>query len=208
MSLTKMIYLIMIAAIGALALIGASNAMAEGSTSWCKKRETPCPEAQLYLGGQHFKAEATNVELLTSGFTVKCASAFTLGNLLNELANPLETEITALSFTNCKSGAMTCEIKTVAFGKELFLRIAETYTATVTVHNTSWLVKCGALIHCVYGGLHTFTFYSTTGGGEEEKAPDEKEETAVETESMGCPATAKWDGDWIYSLPLPIYISS
>jgi hypothetical protein len=214
MRYTKVIGLVAVAAIVAMAFVGASSAMANGETSWCKVRQIPCQAANLYPGGTHFKAEATNTELLTSLGVIVCGSSVLLGNLLNELANPLLGEITALTYANCTLNGNACEVKSPAVGHLLFLRTAG-YAGTATSHNTSTLVKCVAAgIHCVFGGLRVLTFTSTGGGAEKEEkegVPTEEEETKDKvTKESGalCPATAEWDTRYVFSLPTPIYLSA
>lgn len=210
----KVFGLVAIAALAAMALVGVSSATANGSTSWCKVRQIPCQPANLYPGGTHFNAEATNLKLLTSLGDIECEKSTLLGNLLNELANPLLAEITVLSYTNCKLGANACEVKSPAVGHLLYLRTAG-YAGTATSHNTSTLVKCVAAgLHCVYGGLRVLSFTSTGGGaeeGEEKGVPAEEEETKGETKKESgffCPTTAFWDTEYIFSLPTPIYLSA
>lgn len=218
MNYKKIIGLVPIAAIAALALVGPPSALATFETSWCKVREIPCEAGHLYKSGtEHgfYEAKAQNPELLTSLGTIKCQESVLTGTLLNELASPLLAELNSLTFSGCKrNGTENCELKQTALGHALFLRTAG-YGGTVVWHNTSVLLKCvGMGIHCVFGGLREFNFTSSGGNAEkeEEKSVEahasESKDGVKEEEGLVCPETSSWDTNYVFVTPTPIYLSS
>ena len=204
----KVVGLVAVAALAVTAIVGPSSAMAVSKTALCKVEQRPCPAGNTYPGGTHIHGAATNVKLLSMTVNVECASSVLLANQLNELEKPITAEITVFTFTGCiKEGGGNCEVKAVALGQLLFLNAIANFLGTVTQHNTSVLVKCGIVIHCVFGGLRVLHWPAP---GESEKAglgELEENEGVVESEKGICPTQATWDSHYVITLPTPIYIS-
>jgi len=85
----KMLGLVALAALMAMAFVGASSATGEGSTALCKVEESPCASGNRIT---HFHRESSfsvHSYILWSGPTVECET-LALGDALNSgLGNPL-----------------------------------------------------------------------------------------------------------------------
>src|SRR4051794_1898366 len=120
--------LVVVAAVAAMALVGATSAMAEGTTTLCKENKTPCPTTSRYAAGTALEGLATNPTLLGKFFgitgTISCEHSVVAGTLDSAIGTPLTGTISTISFTgNCKdSFGDTCSVKTVKTGKLDLLR--------------------------------------------------------------------------------------
>src|SRR4051794_36916434 len=83
----KLIGLTALAALTAMAFVGASSAMAEGSTALCKVDQTPC-ETKNLVSHVHEETLVGNPGTLLSEPTVQCNVLF-LGDASPTLGNPL-----------------------------------------------------------------------------------------------------------------------
>lgn len=92
----KFIKILGLAAIAAMALVGASSAMANGPTVLCKVHEEPCAAANIYTG--HFEGLAKNPEVLSPIANIKCNHSVILGNALG-LAAPQVTHLELVSIS-------------------------------------------------------------------------------------------------------------
>jgi len=101
MKYVKMLGLAAIAAIAAMAFIGAGSASA---TTLCKVNTSPCPEASRYP--VHSTVLALSTEAVLSGsLSVTCHSHVTVLSESNDgVGAPLLGKITALTWTSCKGG--------------------------------------------------------------------------------------------------------
>jgi hypothetical protein len=139
----KMFGLAALAALMAMALVGATSAMATGSTALCKADESPCAAGNIVT---HVHEESIgHAKLLSSFATVECEALF-LGDALNGgLSNPLVIHgtftYTCLNGCTAEEQNSPAEIKVLRTGTEL----AEV-TGEGLVH-----VECG--LDCVYNGV-------------------------------------------------------
>jgi hypothetical protein len=209
--LIKSLGLTAVAAIAAMAFVGASSAMAE-STALCTANELPCQSANIYTG--HVEATATNPTLKTNVATITCESSTILGNALG-LGNPLIIHLELLDLIgSCKTaGGTACEFETLTpLGLLSVLKKLNTMEGTVSFENTWVLVKCGFLIHCEYGGTFTVgtALSSTTPLTTTSLALIHASATTGKKETLafeGCPNESVWTALYTIQLPHQIFIS-
>lgn len=191
MRLIKMFGLAAIAAVAAMAFVGASSAMA-GSTSLCKEAssELACPTGQQ-ASAVHFFAE--DAELLTPDIIVQCDALFS-GTTANPLGAPL-VFTGHLVYTSCNNLCSVTEESEVATIETL-----KTGSETATVTGSGEVrVSCGVVINCVYNGNglvgHGLGPAETGGNGSVifEEAPVER------TGGIGliCPPEAALDAEFV-----------
>jgi hypothetical protein len=144
-----------IAAVAAMAFIGAGTASATQSTHLCKKAPVnllcPAGEAATEVHGI-----ATNPLLHTSLVNVECASSLAKATL-EALGKPQLALITDLTWTTCEThGGTNCTVTTQLKGLLEILKLSSTdahvygLPANANHNGTTVLVKCGAFIHCSY----------------------------------------------------------
>jgi len=200
----KMLGLAALAALMAMAFVGASSAMAT-TTQLCNTDSAPCGSAVTHV----HEATTTNALLLNSLGNVKCAVLF------------LSTSVGALGAPQSIEGKFTysgCFRKKI-FGGEEACTVTELnspvkITVLRTTHETGTVtgegeveVKCGSAIECVYNGENlTGTakgpLLSTAANGEVTLT----EQPTHAVKGAFCPETAKLD---ITTTPLTAtYLSS
>ncbi|HEX6752051.1 MAG TPA: hypothetical protein VF093_00495 [Solirubrobacterales bacterium] len=143
MRLIKLFGLAAMAAVIAMALAGASTAMANGSTAICKVHQDPC------VGANHFKAvhfvnrPGTVLGFLTEDFTALCLNVLRQADVL-ALANPQEVHTTQLTFTGCGTTAAhnncTFTVEQLALGDLLRTALNK---GRETFLSGRFKVKCG-----------------------------------------------------------------
>lgn len=207
----KKLSFVVVAAIAAMALVGASSAMATGTTTLCKENKTPCPEAQRYPAGTVIEGLATNPVLLGTFFgltgTVQCEHSVVSGKLNSSIGTPLTGTISKITFTgNCKSTfGGTCTVTTVKTGTLDLLRTASNL-GTATSLGNEIKVECGGFpaINCVFGGspqLHA--------EGSPTKHLTATNATLTAVSGSACPTNPRWDA--LYKIIQPsgnLFISS
>jgi len=152
----KMLGLAAVAAISAMALFGASSAMATFDTALCSEKspELKCPDAKL-VKHVHFLAE--DGTLVTTAGTVLCKYALVSAEVL-ALGKPLLIHFLkeGLTYTECKLGVLKCTAETVHYGLlDLLKTKADLGVLTdlpVGGLYTEVHVVCGELINCTYKG--------------------------------------------------------
>jgi hypothetical protein len=191
-----MIGLAAVAAIAAMAFVGASSAMANGPTALCKVNEEPCAPGNL-TGHVHFEStEEPTLETETPKLTVKCLSSLALGDA-EALGNPTGVTLTELLWTGCYlapfSGTHNCTVKTEATGLIDVLRTAANL-GTATALGTEVRVTCGAVINCVYGGptITGLTVEGALHNGSTSHGRLKAPGIAVPKVKGLCPASSKW----------------
>jgi hypothetical protein len=99
----KMFGLAAVAAIAAMAFVGAAAAQADTEVVLCKKAEALCAAANVYPVGTEIKATATNPELLGGPLPEKCSTSETTGKTTSAggMGAPLLGEIATLTFSSC-----------------------------------------------------------------------------------------------------------
>jgi hypothetical protein len=198
----KKLGLVVVAAVAAMALVGASSAMAEGTTALCKVNTDPCPAASRYPAGTVLEGVASNPTLLGKFFgitgTITCEKSVVAGTLNSAVGTPLTGTITTISFTgNCKdSFGDSCPVSTVKTGTLDLLRTGPN-VGTATSLGNEILVKCSGFINmdCVFAGTPQLK-------AEGSPAKELTASAAVLTGSgSGCPENPRWDA--LYKLVKP-----
>ena len=176
-----------IAALMAMALVGASSAMA-GSTTLCKKDATPCPTKEI-VSSIH-EVSVGKAKLLSTFLTVECDVLFS-GTSLGT-ASPIVIHGN-FTYTNCGSCTVT-ETSTSVLIK--VLRTSHE-TAEVTGEGEVFVDCGGSSLECEYDGENL----KGTGKGPllSAQSPDNGEVSlqGQEVHKTGggffCPATSKLD---------------
>jgi hypothetical protein len=147
----KLIGLTALAALTAMALVGASSAMAEGSTALCNIDPVGtevCPSGNLVAHVHEETLPGHKAVLLSSSLNVECKTLF-LGDASPTLGNPLVLT-GKFTYTECTSGCTVVEqsasstIKVLKLGHEL---------ADVTGEGQVKLTCAFGFIKCVYNGV-------------------------------------------------------
>lgn len=141
MKLIKTFGFAAVAAIAAMAFLGASSAMAE-STQLCSHNEAPCAAGNV-ISHVHFVDPDAILE--TNVLTVECESLF-LGDSLG-LAAPLVIHGN-FTYSNCSSGCTATQTSTSALIEVLKEGAGGSVKGTAEVN-----VHCGSLINCTYNGV-------------------------------------------------------
>jgi len=202
MRLIKMLGVSAIAAVIAMAFLGASSATAT-NTALCKEDVITqagevCPEANRIHHVHAVSVSPTGVQglfvkLLNNIITVECEALF-LGDVTSaaNLGNPLALKGT-FTYPTCNGG---CTMQQVS------------PTATVTILKTAQelgevryvaeiLEQCGAVLHCVYDGSglvgHVLGGLATGATLGEKTHLTYSEAVKTKIKGFLCPATAKLD---------------
>jgi hypothetical protein len=144
MRLIKMLGLAVIAALAAMALIGAPSASAE-STALCKAHESPCAEKNTFPAGTTILLSFLEGILETELGNVECEGAHAQGKTVNKLGSPLEIKIESASTEGCG----TCSVTISTLGTLLLLKTASNL-AEVTVHGVLAKASCAGILNCNY----------------------------------------------------------
>ncbi len=200
----KMLGLAVMAALMAMALVGASSAMAE-NTSLCTADENPCSAAnQVTHVHESTLAGSTNrASLLTNLATIRCQVLF-LGDVSgSSLANPLVLS-GGFSYSECNFGCTVVEV-----GGPVTIKVLKTAAELAAVTGEGEVkIDCTLVgIHCTYNGeglsghgLGPLTSTEPNGSTSLSEQPTKK------VSGSACPETAKLD---IVTTPLTAtYISS
>jgi hypothetical protein len=147
----KMFDLAAIAALLAMAFVGASSAMATGSTALCTVDESPCSAGNIVTHVHETTLSGAKARLLGNP-EVKCNVLF-LGDALNSgLANPLIIHGN-FTYTNCEGGCTVeeengpTEIKVLRGAAELTTITYDNFSSVLLLH-----LKCLFDIDCYYVG--------------------------------------------------------
>jgi hypothetical protein len=139
-----------LAAVAAMAFVGASSAMGE-NTAICKVHEEPCASGNI-AQTVHMVAGTTILE--TDLTTVLCLGALGVGTT-EGLGAPAGYTITSLTWSNCgtTSAHNNCTVTTLQNGLLDVLKTALNL-GTAAALGTEVLVECNILLgfHCIYGG--------------------------------------------------------
>jgi hypothetical protein len=168
MRFIKIFSLTAVMALAAMALVGASSALAE-PTALCTVNESPC--THIYTG--HIEGKALNPELAGKFFGIKgtftCEHSFILGNALG-LGSPQVTHFESISFLgNCHllaplTNVACTAIESKALGLVDLLKTAANL-GVATFLNTTIFMHCGSLLECVLGGEPQFHALGSEGTG-------------------------------------------
>ncbi len=230
----KMFGLASIAAVAAMALIGASSALAE-STALCKVSTSPCPEKSLYPAGTVVKAQLlhqttsleTNLEVVTPSRLlgpelaeeVRCWESSASGSTTTGLVEggPVEGTLENLSFGHCfhKSG-VKCEVIIEQLGTLSVLKTAVNL-GEAKVNNVLAKVECGispVVFRCIYRTNELPMHAEGTGpnGSATEPAELVADHALLELTNpltgIGCPSEGFFDAAYEITEPAPGYITS
>jgi len=147
----KMLGLAALAALLAMAFVGASSAMA-GTTKLCSSdvetvaEENSCGEV-THVHETTLSGEANQATLLSSVINVKCDVLF-LSTKVGAAAAPLVIE-GKFTYTNCNGGS--CEVKEVTSPSTIEVLRTSHETSSVTGEGEV-NVHCGFFINCTYNG--------------------------------------------------------
>jgi hypothetical protein len=191
--LVKMFGLTALAAVAAMAFIGASSASA-GNTQLCKVHtSTTCPAGSAATG-VHFVNEGVGF-LLNNLVDVLCLTVLGQGTPL-ALGSPQQVHSTALNFTNCGTSASHNECVITTEVQPLFnLLHTALNVGQLTAEGGVTRVKCTVFgfikIDCKYGtaGLE----FEVKGGNPATLTTSEKEVTFLGGSAL-CPDESSLDG--------------
>ena len=201
-----MLGLAALAALMAMAFVGASSAMAE-NTALCKVmagagEDENCTAGNLASHVHETTLTGNLAKLLTNILTVECDVLF-LGDVTSAglLGNPLAIKGN-FTYTPCNSGCEAKEVSTHA----LITALKKGHELAEVKGSAEVLVKCGKLLHCVYNGTglvgHALgPLLSTETNGD----VTIKDQSTTKVSGTLCPNTAKLD---LVTTPLePLYIT-
>jgi hypothetical protein len=194
-----------IAAVAAMAFVGASSASAT-NTALCTANELVCATGNVYTG--HVEALSLSPVLLSSVGNVECEHSVILGNALG-LANPLVIHLELIDFTgNCHLGITGCTVVTKALGLLLLLKTGHNVaTKSLESHGNNVLVNCAGVLHCVYGGLFSVTALGYNDATEELAIVHTEKVSLPKVSGLLCPEEGTWDALYKILLPHKIYIA-
>jgi hypothetical protein len=200
----KMIGLASVAAVAAMAFIGASSAMA-GNTALCSSNEGGAETcaAGNQVATVHFVAK--NGILLTgsSSSDVTCKEALLSGNVLG-LAAPQQVHPTALTYSGCTTffGLVSCTVTTTHFGLLDALKTGATVGTVVDLASggafTEVHVECAnGSINCTYKGENLTGNAESASGANNGTVSYEKAAVTKVAGGSACPTTAELDATFI-----------
>lgn len=222
MRLIKLLGLAATAVVAAMAFVGASSAMASGSTALCKVDELVCQTANLYPADTTVLASLLNPGLTGVGASLlgpnlvletTCFQSHSSGKTLSALASPLTGHLKTLTFSHCfhKSG-VACTVTINTLGELLLLKTAPNL-GLATVHNVLATVECGiapVVFRCFYK-TNAMDMHALGTGLDGTAAMLVADHAALEEEkkitSIGCPSSGFFDGAYEILSPTPTYIS-
>jgi hypothetical protein len=198
MKLIKTLGFTAIAAIAAMALLGANSAMANTSTSLCKVSTNPCPPASLYPSGTVIEGLAVNPVFLGTFFgivgEIECDHSVISGKTEGALSQPLVVKVTLITFTgNCESTfGGTCTITTAKTGKLDLLRTGPNAGIATSLGNEI-TVACSGFpsIECTFGGEPPLA-----ANGSSTKTLTANNAPLVAVSGSACPSSPRWDAKY------------
>jgi hypothetical protein len=188
----KMLGLAAFAALMAMALLGASSAVA-GNTQLCKADENPCAAANVISHVHEETLAGQQATLLTSLGNVSCATTLFLGLTLG-LGAPLVIHGN-FTFSTCKRGGVqNCTV--IEDSTDSLLEVLRTghETASVT-YEIEVKVECGLFIQCVFD-THSASLVGTAKGPLLASSANGEVVISDQAVSSGgpiCPMTKKLD---------------
>jgi hypothetical protein len=189
-----------VAAVAAMAFLGAGTATATNSTHLCKKpaqADLKCPTGEA---ATEVHGIATEPLLDSSAVNVKCESSLAKATL-GVLGSPQIALITDLTWTNCKThGGTNCTVTTLLKGLLKILKLSSSdahvtgVPADANHTGTTVLVECGVFIHCSYEATASTTLLALPLTGSEVAILHAKTAVTASTthDSFFCPKTSEW----------------
>ena len=188
----KILGLAALAALVAMAFVGATSAMAE-STALCQSDEGTCAEANRVSHIHEATSEGSKAFLL-SFVKVECDVLF-LGDVQNagNLGNPLEI-LGDFTWSNCKtSGGTSCTVAEVS-GTDTKISVLKSGHELAAVTGAGeFTFKCTPLISCTYNwtGLQAHAFGPLLS--EAENGETKLEKQVLNRVKGFCPETSELD---------------
>ncbi len=203
----KALSLGLLAAIGAMALIGVGSASAEsGTVTLCKVKQLACPVASQYPAGTVVKGKLkTGTKAVLSGsLKVECEeSGVALQTKGEQLGKTLLGSFTELTFKKCT----TCPTVTslLALFGEAHLRSSGNLKGVLTVLTpTVHLEGCFGFAKCTVSASAVELDADTTVEPGTIKAENEK----LSVSGFGCGTEGTWNAEYVLTAPTPLYIES
>lgn len=202
----KMLGLSLLAAMAAMAAIGAGTASA---TKLCAVNSAPCPAGDTYGKGTSIKAQlvAGTTSTMASGFvTINCTDSSISGKTTSAGGGTgvaVTGEISSVSWKNCTSNLGSCT------ASSLFTPWKAEVTGsggngTMSVSNAGGKFTCGG-VTCEYKASKASV--SVSGG-----SPATIKASNVSFSKVGgsflCSSTASWSGEYEATSPNPLFIVS
>lgn len=223
----KMFGLALVAAVAAMALVGASSALAE-STALCKVNENPCALANQYPAGTIIEAQllhqtessAENLKNVSPSLLlgpnlveeVRCWESSASGETTTGLATPLEGKLTGLSFGHCfhKTG-VGCTVTVNQLGTLTLLKTGANL-GEAKVNGVLVTVVCGVspvVLECVYKTEALPMAAKGTGPlGEVAELTADHAKLTKEGIGISCPSEGFFDAKYEIVEPAAGYITS
>jgi hypothetical protein len=220
-----MLGLAMVAAIAAMAFVGASSASAqEHKIVLCKELVTLCPNGKLWPAGTKLTALATNPEMHSSlGTSTKCEDSLITGELAEEIGSPLSFKNLSMAFGSLPTPklGLGCTGSCTGTGEETFHPVLEDLKVEVEVTDKYYLkltvllalLKCPIVGTCIYRAENILVPISHTGkhaahSGEnlplatfevilQRKTTHTNTEGKAVNGSSFCPSSSEWLADYI-----------
>jgi len=180
MKLIKMLGLAVVAAIAAMAFVGAGTA----SAHWCKVNQNPCEAKNEYPVGTKIAVKSTDAKL-SGTISTDCESLASLE--LTTIGAELKGKVLSLNFTNCTNGCVatvnkngTFDDKATGGGNGTILMLGVEVTLT----------KCLGFVSCVAKG-DDVTLALTGGAVGTAKGTALNQSLALS--GFGCGSTGTWN---------------
>jgi hypothetical protein len=225
----KMFGLALVAAVTAMALVGAPSALAAESTALCKVSTSPCPEKSIYPSGTIVKAQLLhqtasleeNLKNVSPSLLlgpnlveeVRCWEASASGKTTSGLATegPVTGTLEALAFSHCfhKTG-VACTVTVNKLGT-LTLQKTGVNLGEARVNGVLVTVVCGVVFECVYKteGL-PMAAKGTGPSGEVAELVADHAKLVLENPltGIGCPSEGFFDAAYEITEPATGFITS
>ena len=206
MRLIKMLGLAMVAAIAAMAFIGAGTASA---TVLCEvEAEETCPEESVYPAGTAIEAELeeeTKSVLESEAVTIECQESTLVGETTSKGGGegvPVEGEFTEVTWAECTSGLGKCTVKALELPWNWELNWTEKSDGQLFVFPFKKTFTCG-FITCEFGAELEIKF---KGGNN----PSISATVSILVKISGffCSAEAKWSAQFSVTIPKPVFVKN
>jgi hypothetical protein len=200
----KMLGLGLLAAMAAMAFLGAGTASA---TKLCSVNTSPCPAGSTYGKGTAIKAQlvAGTTSTMSSGFVnITCTESTISGKTTSEGgAGAVKGEITSVTWKNCTSGlgACTASALNTPWPAEV---TGSGGNGTMSISGAGGKFTCGGTT-CEYSTSKSSV--SVSGGN-----PATIKASNISFSKIGggflCSSTASWSGTYEATAPKPLFIVS
>jgi hypothetical protein len=206
----KLLSLAGIAAIAAMAFLGAGTASA---TRLCKTAAGAGTCGSIYGAGTKISASSTEATLVTSLGTVVCKKS-TVGGKTTTAGGgagvPVAGTVESLTFSECKLGSTSCTATAVHLNYTATVAWTSGNNGTFTVGKGTGgapgaHVVCGSFIDCTFTGEG---IQLDVDGGEPALVLAKEEVLAKEAGGFFCPSSSTWTATYTVTAPNPLFISN